>query len=73
LEFLKGAHFEHERDKSERSKCWSSRGAEERTSGKWTVLRMTILSSVSKTQESGGTAANKYDLGGLTQGGEDKK
>jgi len=39
----------------------------------WTVLRMTILSRVSKTQESGGTAASKYDLGGFTQGGEDKK
>jgi len=73
LEFLKDAHFEQEHDKSEQSKCWSERGAGERTSAKWTVLRMTILSRVSETQESGGTAASKYDLGGLTQGGEDKK
>jgi len=73
LEFLKDAHFEHEHDKSEQSKCWSERGAVERTSGKCTVLRMTFSSRVSETQESGGIAASKYDLGGLTQSGEDQK
>jgi len=39
-------HFEHEHDKKEQSVCGSKRGAEERTSGKCTFFRVTILACV---------------------------